>query len=67
MIGIRKKFPWGIVITSTAIAIPLYSWILYTTGLSVETIIFVMSGTFFGMVICFAIAAIIIKRNREKG
>jgi hypothetical protein len=67
MIGVRKKFPWGIVITSTAIAIPLYSWILYTTGSSLETIVFFAGAITLAAVVSSVIVAIIIKRNRQRG
>jgi hypothetical protein len=66
MIGIRKKFPTRIAVTSLAIAIPLYSWILYATGSSLETIALLMGATTLITIAIYLICAILIRRNREK-
>jgi hypothetical protein len=66
MIGIRKKFPTRMVVTSMAIAIPLYSWIMYANGLSLEKIAIVMGTTILVAVTVCLVCAVIIRRNREK-
>jgi hypothetical protein len=66
MIGIRKKFPTTVAVTSLAIAIPLYSWIMYATGSSLPTIVFMVGTTSLGMILIFLACAIIIRRNARR-
>ena len=66
MIGIRQTLPTTMAVTSMAIAIPLYSWIMYGDDSSLETITIVMGLTTLTGGIVFIICAIIIRRKREK-